>query len=241
MERAEAYAAQAFDAYGQKDYSTAVALYRKAYATFPTADMLFNIARIYDVGLADRALAIRFYREYVVDPEAEVQRVQIAFERLARLEAPGAVTVAPPAQAAAASAEPKPASTDPTGAVAASQARLWTPLRVGAIVAGTVGLVGIGVGAGFGVAALADAGTAREYCAGNRCDSQRGVDAAHSASKSANIATVGFALGGTLLAAGVALLWSESGSGSAEHADARVEWTSVATDSQLGLGLSGRW
>jgi hypothetical protein len=104
-----------------------------------------------------------------------------------------------------------------------------------------VGLVGIGLGAGFGVAALSDASTAREDCDGNICSSQRGVNAARAASESANIATVSFALGGTLLAAGVALLWLERDDTSVRETDARVEWAPRVSSSELGVACSGRW
>jgi hypothetical protein len=269
MQRAERFAARAFGAYREKDYATAVALYLQAYDAAPSADMLFNIARIYDGGLSDRELAIRYYREYIAAPDAEPSRISMASERVARLSVAGEAPVAPPPASPAVSApatdEAVPASAGPSrshGGVSLVQPRTaltareidassfatvpvaeasWTPLRVGAIVAGTVGLVGIGLGAGFGVAALSDASTAREDCDGNICSSRRGVDAARAASESANIATVSFALGGTLLAAGVALLWLERGDTAAAETDARVEWSPVATSSELGIACSGRW
>ena len=87
VDKAEAYAANAYDAYQRKDYTTAVTLYRQAYETAPTADILFNIARIYDIGLGDRAMAMLFYQDYVVDPEAEDARIEVAFERIGQLQA----------------------------------------------------------------------------------------------------------------------------------------------------------
>jgi hypothetical protein len=116
----------------------------------------------------------------------------------------------------------------------------WTSQRVGGIVAGTVGLVSIGIGAGFGVAALSDASTAREYCDGDVCSSQRGVDAVHSANKNADIATVSFALGGALVATGALLLWLDD-SPPAHSDTATLDWTPIASDSELGLAVSGRW
>jgi hypothetical protein len=248
VEQAEAYAADAFEAYQRKDYTTAVALYRKAYEAAPTADILFNIARIYDIGLGDRSLAMLFYQDYVVDPEAEDDRIEVAFERIGQLQAAERAaneprTTPPPAPAAAA------APPEPTAARARTSPELdliepsapWTSLRVGGIVAGTVGLVGIGIGAGFGVAALSDASTAREYCDGDVCSSQRGVDAVHSATKNADIATVSFALGGALVAAGGLLLWLDDGPPAARADSARLEWSPIASESELGVALSGKW
>jgi hypothetical protein len=244
VEQAEAYAADAYEAYQRKDYTTAVALYRKAYEAAPTADILFNIARIYDIGLGDRSLAMLFYQDYVVDPEAEDDRIEVAFERIGQLQA--AERAAHEPQAAQA---PTPAPAPRTAAPVRPSADVeliepsapWTSLRVGGIVAGTVGLVSIGIGAGFGVAALSDASTAREYCDGDVCSSQRGVDAVHSATKSADIATVSFALGGALVAAGGLLLWLDDGP-STSHADsAKLEWSPIASESELGMALSGKW
>ncbi len=240
VERAEGFAAEAFEAYSQRDYALAVELYRKAYDAAPTADILFNIARIYDVGLRERALAITYYRSYVVDPDADVYRLDVAFERLTQLEASDRARD-PELTPSAASSHTTPGSR-PSSKVtsdSAPEVESWSSWRVGAIVAGTVGLVGVGLGAGFGAAALSDASTAREYCDGNVCSSQRGVDATHSASKNADIATVSFALGGTLLATGVALLWLEDRSKPDERPRLRVH--PVATGSELGLALAGRW
>jgi len=247
VEQAEAYAADAYEAYQRKDYATAVALYRKAYEAAPTADILFNIARIYDIGLGDRSLAMLFYQDYVVDPEAEDDRIEVAFERIGQLQAAERAAHEPrpsPPPTPAASSSLPPAAPTPQRASAEVEviepSAPWTSLRVGGIVAGTVGLVSIGSGAGFGVAALSDASTAREYCDGDVCSSQRGVDAVHSATKSADIATVSFALGGALVAAGGLLLWLDDGPPA--HADsAKLEWTPIASESELGVALSGKW
>lgn len=247
VEQAEAYAADAFEAYQRKDYTTAVALYRQAYEAAPTADILFNIARIYDIGLGDRSLAMLFYQDYVVDPEAEDDRIEVAFERIGQLQAaeraahepqqtPPPVAAAAPAPAPAAARARKSPELD-----AIEPSAPWTSLRVGGIVAGTVGLVSIGIGAGFGVAALSDASTAREYCDGDVCSSQRGVDAVHSATKSADIATVSFALGGALVAAGGLLLWLDDGPPAPRADSAKLEWSPIASESELGVALSGKW
>jgi tetratricopeptide (TPR) repeat protein len=254
VQRAEAYAAEAFEAYGRKEYESAVDLYRKAYEISPTADILYNIARIYDVGMKDRSRAIEYYHRYVADSEAEATHVEIARERLTQLEArerPTKPAAAAPATLAAieANEQPparpalvKPARPPERGgaAPALDNDGAWTPLQVGAIVAGTVGLVGIGLGAGFGVAALSDASTARDECDGNVCSSQRGVDAVHAASKNADIATVGFALGGTLLATSIALLWIDGGQ-KPNDSEPSIAWNPIATDSQLGLSVSRSW
>lgn len=248
IERAEAYAAAAYEAYSREDYAQAVALYLEAYAASPTAAILYNVARIYDTALHDATLAIRHYERYVSAPDADVYRAARARARLAQLRAARDAALAPerpaPAPVATGSAGstgstfPAPAPPHPAAA-GELDARFWTPLRVGAVVAGSVGLVAIGLGAGFGVAALSDASTAREYCDGPLCSSQRGIDATHAASKNADIATAGFALGGALLAVGGGMLWAAHGSGSSEIAGPRL--SPIASSSQLGLAYSGSW
>lgn len=245
IERAEAYAAAAYEAYSREDYAQAVALYLEAYAASPTAAILYNVARIYDTALHDATLAIRHYERYVSAPDADVYRAARARARLAQLRAARDAALAPerPAPAPVATGSTGstfPALAPPHPATAGElDARFWTPLRVGAVVAGSVGLVAIGLGAGFGVAALSDASTAREYCDGPLCSSQRGIDATHAASKNADIATAGFALGGALLAVGGGMLWAAHGSGSSETAGPRL--SPIASSSQLGLAYSDSW
>jgi tetratricopeptide (TPR) repeat protein len=59
---AEKKAAQAFEAYQAKRFAEAVGLYLEAHRAAPNADVLYNVARIYDAKLGDRPLAISFYR-----------------------------------------------------------------------------------------------------------------------------------------------------------------------------------
>jgi hypothetical protein len=254
--RAEGHAAQAYKAYADKDYSTAVRLYRQAYAAAPAPDILYNIARIYEIGLHDAARAIQFYRKFIADPDADAKRIEIAGARLQRLEeakrrvpndpAPetpsDSVLPAPNDAIAAASAPelPKPAPPPSSSLEGPAVSTNWSRWRVGALVAAGAGLTAMGVGAAFGIDALSQARTVREDCDGNACMSSRGVSAARAAAMSANVATVSFALGGVLLATGAALLWIDL-DGPPDQATPRLSWSPRATSSELGLALSGRW
>lgn len=199
---AEEKAAQAFAAYQGRRYSEAVALYIEAYSAAPNADMLYNLARIYDTKLSDRPLAINFYRRYISDPGAIADRVKIASERLGQLrEAELAATrQLEPSTRAAPSSESAGVATMPP---ARGESGSSTAEVVG-IIMGATGIVAVGVGAGFGIAAMSEAGTARDLCDGNQCQTQRGVDAAHSASDHATLSTIGFASGSALIALGAA-------------------------------------
>jgi tetratricopeptide (TPR) repeat protein len=226
---AEQRAAQAFEAYKNGEYGTAVALYVEAFKAAPSADLLYNIARIYDAKLGDRQLAITFYRRYIGDPGAIAERIKRANERLVELrEAEVAAGERPMKEARPAAAPREPAS------------RSSTASQIG-LVLGAVGLAGVGVGTGFGIAAMSKAGTAKDSCNGNQCTTQKGVDAMHDASSSATISTIGFAAGGALLATGAFLFFWGGARRSDREAAPSLHWGAVATPSQLAVEVGGAW
>ncbi|HTV18943.1 MAG TPA: tetratricopeptide repeat protein [Polyangiaceae bacterium] len=235
----ERYAARAFDAYKRKDYQSAIALYQKALEAAPSADILYNIARIYDMGLRDRALALSFYGRYVDDPGAIPNRIEVANKRIAELRAAELAAVSPAPAQQPASPTAVVAPQPPPVAAAPPPRESSSGLTTTAIVAGSVGLVGIGLGVGFGLAARSDLEESDRYCNGNDCTSQLGVDAAKDANREANIATIGFAAGGSLLALG-AVLWFVSSS-SSEHPELAPEltWTPRIGPNELSLAFSG--
>ena len=69
-----------------------------------------------------------------------------------------------------------------------------------------VGIVGIGVGAGFGVAALGNKSTVDSNCFGAKGCKQPGVDASSAGRTNAIASDVGFGVGGALFAAGILLV-----------------------------------
>ena len=195
----EQKAAQAFEAYQARRFTEAVALYVEANDASPNADILYNIARIYDTKLGDRPLAINFYRHYITDPGAVPERIQLANERLVALR---------DAEAAASQPSPAAAAPPPAAAVAAAapdHSAGMTAGEWGAVALAVSGVAAIGIGAGFGFAAIDETHTMRRLCDGNVCREQRGIDAAKSAEANARISTIGLASGGTLLALGAAL------------------------------------
>jgi tetratricopeptide (TPR) repeat protein len=237
VERAEQRAAQAFQAYERKDYPAAVALYLEAYEASPSADMLYNIARIYDTKLGDRPLAMTFYRRYIADPGAIADRIKLANARLVELrEAELAVDTV---DASATSGQPRAYG----GASAAPAPREpgWSTLRWAGVGVGAAGVIGVGVGAVFGIKAMSSASTADDFCEGNACTSQRGVDAANQASSDASIANVGFIAGGLLLATGTVMFIF---GGDEEPESKRLGSVNVLPTidpSELGVAVSGRF
>jgi tetratricopeptide (TPR) repeat protein len=234
IQLAEQRAAQAFEAYQKKDYTTAVALYLEAYKAASSADMLYNIARIYDTKLGDRQQAITFYRRYVAHPGASAERIKRCNERLADLRE---------AEIAAAERAPKEsrAGREARSTSSAESGDRDSTLPQLGLILGAVGVIGVGIGAGFGLAAMSEAHTAKNSCNGNACTTQEGVDAASNASKKATISTIGFAAGGTLLGAGAAFLLWGGRKPSERESGSRLRWGAVATSSQFDVEVSATW
>ncbi len=247
VEQAERYAAEAIDAFRRKEYASAVALYRRAFDLSPSADLLYNTARVYDTGLRDRQLALSFYRRYVVDPGAVPERIEKANLRIAELSAAewAMLDAAPPpgaAPAMAPTATRGPGASAPTDGQDSPSESYWSTARSVGLVFGISGIVAAAVGAGYGLDALSDADVAHAECDGTMCRSQEGVDAVESADTKASIATLAFAVGGALMGTG-ALLWlTNPGASSPERGShAALGWTPVADGSEVGFQLNGRW
>lgn len=101
------------------------------------------------------------------------------------------------APVAAVPAEPARAEPSPRG--------LGTQ-RTLALVAGGVGLVGVGVGTVFGLKSKSSHDEAAVYCSGSVCSDQRGVDAGQDAYSAGTVSTVAMVVGAVGLAGG-AVLW----------------------------------
>jgi len=79
--------------------------------------------------------------------------------------------------------------------------------KVLAIVAGGVGVVGLGIGTAFGVAAISQKSDAQRACPGDSvCPTQDAANKWNSAESSGNVSTVGFVVG-SLGIVGAAVLW----------------------------------
>jgi hypothetical protein len=93
--------------------------------------------------------------------------------------------------------------------------------RIIALVAGGVGVVGVGFGSYFGVRAMSKKKTAEDACPGT-CTDDHGVELWSQAKTAGNISTVAFIVGGVGLAAGITLWVTDKPS---------------APRAQVGLGL----
>jgi hypothetical protein len=102
--------------------------------------------------------------------------------------------------------------------------------KILAIVAGGVGVVGLGIGTAFGVMAMSQKNDAQSACPGSQCATQAGVNKWNNAGSTGNVSTVGFVIGG-LGVAGAAVLWFTAP-------------TSASTQVGLGPGMlqvKGTW
>jgi tetratricopeptide (TPR) repeat protein len=250
VSRAENYAAEAFSAYEKKDYQEAVVLYLKALEAAPSADVLFNLAKIYDTKLNDRQLAMSFYRRYIADPGAEPDRVRVANARLAELRELEAAASEKPAAVAATAAvgeqqkgSPPAKSSGPGGdsTVPPAADHGLSGMQWAGIATGIVGLGGVAVGTVFGFSAKSDADIANQECNGNDCRTQRGVDAAKDAATKADVSTASFIAGGALIAVGTVLLLTGGSSAPTEGPTANFRITPYAGLGSLGTQVSGRF
>jgi tetratricopeptide (TPR) repeat protein len=237
--RAESFAAAAYEAYGRKDYTGAIALYKQALEAAPSADIVYNLARIYDNKLKDRRRAIEHYRRYTLDTGADPSRLRTASMRLAELEQLEEIAT----EASAPRREPVLVERTPPASDGAPPARTREDglrgTQIGGLVTGAIGVAGIALGAGFGVSAKSDADVAKESCDGNACRTQRGVAAAEEASEAATISTVAFIAGGVLTALGVTLMIAGGDAEEEARETVRLALGPYASSSALGASLDG--
>lgn len=111
-----------------------------------------------------------------------------------------------------------------------------TQRTIGWIV-GAVGIVGVGVGAGFGVNTFMKQGDSDDHCVETACD-QEGVDLREAASTSATISTVAFAVGLAATATGIILLLTAGGDDQ-EEAAASLQLVPAAGPYGGGIGVLG--
>ncbi|APR86720.1 hypothetical protein A7982_12069 [Minicystis rosea] len=153
--------------------------------------------------------AADFNRKVPVDPGAHTITVTATgkkpFQQSVRALEGGTVEVTVPALENEASAAPAPVPVTPTPEPASSG---LGGQRIGAIVAGAVGVAGIVVGSAFGAMAKSKWDGALAGCENGdktRCSSTA-IDGGRSATTMAHVSTIGFVTGGAGLATGL-ILW----------------------------------
>ena len=107
--------------------------------------------------------------------------------------------------------------------------------RIGALVAGGVGVIGVGLGSFFGVRAMSQKSEAEKVCPGD-CRTSEDAEKWSDAKTSGNVSTAAFIIGGVGLVGGV-VLWMTAKPPNAEQAAVNVR-LSVGVGS---LQLRGAW
>ena len=147
-----------------------------------------------------------------------------------------AVTVtlgaAPPTTVAPVPASPNPTSPPGAPPPAQSTTSSVSPLKTVGIVVGVAGVIGLGIGTGFGVEAL----SMKAFALPGR----PAFGVASNAYSQATVSTVGFIAGGALLAGGV-VLFLAAPSGGSERPAASVRVSPMVGASAGGLQLAGAW
>lgn len=105
--------------------------------------------------------------------------------------------------------------------------------KILALIAGGIGVVGLGVGTAFGVAAMTKKSDAESVCASDPCGTQAGANKWSDAGSAGNISTIAFIVGGVGVVGG-AVLWFTA------------PRTSGGPSTQVGVGtgvlqLKGTW
>jgi len=117
---------------------------------------------------------------------------------------PATLPISIPALADAPSSSPPPYASTPPNEPSEGTGE---NRRTAGLFLGGVGLVGLGLGAGFGIHALSQQAVVEEHCSGIYCDSA-GLDADRSAHTSATISTIAFIAGAACTGAGAILFFT---------------------------------
>ncbi len=243
--RSEELAGQAFELYKKNQFADAITLYMRAYQLAPAGVLLFNVAKIYDQKLQDRAQAVEHYRRAAAATDLDPELTKRSRERAAALQ--GEIDAqqhqtAPAPRVGGAPAEPAPDAPDP-----------GAPLRIGGLIAAGVGVVGLGIGTVFGLNAIGKNKDAEKLCTGNACEDGRALTLTKESRDAATLSTVSFAVGGVLLVGGLGAFFLAPGkpAAAAPASGGRprppsVGWASTRVAPAVGtqgggLVFAGRW
>jgi tetratricopeptide (TPR) repeat protein len=224
-ERAQVYADLGYAAYQNEDWNKAIEMYLESYKLSSTADLFFNIAVIYDRKLGNKSMAIEYFRKHNAAADTNPDLVAKANRRLEDLthETPVGDT-----RKSSPTALPRPPDKGAN-------------MRIGGIVAATVGMIALGAGIGFGVAAISKMDEAKAAgCDSTGCPNDTAAELERTANSRGNYSTIGVVAGGALVAAGVTLyVLAPNKPSRAESATATLMFRPTLTPNTAGIGLAG--
>jgi hypothetical protein len=228
VKQAQVLVDQAYDLYQHEDWAKAITAYLESYKLVPTADVLFNIASIYDKKLHDKELAIEYYRRHNASTDATPDLIGKATARVSELER------GDKSGKAAKEDSKKP---EPRGSSGGA-------LRALGLVAGGVGVVGLGVGGAFGLSAMSKHSDAKAAgCGGSSCQDATSQAQEQDAARAAKMSTALFIAGGALTAVGLTLYLvapsSKEQPAGREAASPSLKLTPAVGQNAVGVTLSG--
>ena len=170
----------------------------------PVAPSVFGVEVPIDPGahhVAASAPGMPSWQMTVHAVEGKTARVAVPRD----LAAPVAADALPVASGATTTVTSAPApEPDPAGFPAPVVQTSVSPQRVTGWALAGAGVIGAGLGVGFGLASIGDRNDSRAHCAGDRCDSD-GVRMRDDAIRHGTVATISMVAGGAAIAGGIAL------------------------------------
>ena len=182
-------------AYRARDYRRANEKFQQAYALDPDPNILYNIAKTYEL-LGDDRAALEKFEQFVAQPGADPQGRTKANAKIVEIRARLAESKRPPPPPP----PPAPDVAAPARPPPPREQRLVLPT----IAAAGVGLAGVAVGGIFGVTALAKQSSLNKICKAKLCPETASSDIS-TLRTSSTLSTVGFVVGGVGIAAAVVL------------------------------------
>jgi len=204
--------------YNEGKYQAAIAQFKQAYELVKDAVYLFNIAQSYRK-VGDCSAAYDYYTQYLeAAPNAENKdKVKQWLTELKPCVDQRQKEQEEAARKAQVEAERKQRDTAPT---LEEQRDHGKPYRIAGIALGGVGIVGLGIGIGFGIRGASLKSEVADKCNMSCVWDSMEIQDLHQAGQRANtLSWIGYVGGGVALAGGVALYW---------YGRSRVETVTVA-------------
>lgn len=224
-------------------FREAIAAFEEAWRLARRPHILYNLALCYE-RLYEPEKVAEYLRQYLKLELAADEREAVSkwLERTEAAMAARKPAAPPPSRAPLPErpAPPEPAAprvgvSPPPPQTAESPGRLRL---IGVIGAGSVAIVGIGLGTGFGLYAKSKNDASQSHCSTQRLCDPRGVQLRKDAIVAADVSTVSFIVGATAAATGLVLwLWPSHG-----HTDGpRVALTPVMGKDGGSIVVRGQW
>jgi len=214
-------------AYDARAFQEAIDAYLQAYAVVPSADVLYNVAFIYEANLARPKLARDFYSRVIRDPLARPELMKMASERVAAIDG------------AAAAADARPRVLEPGGDASRSAGGVATKMAKPTETASAVPWILVGVGgaailSGVIVGVMASSKHDDFMTATKLDQARRDADSGKTEAIAADVLWIG---GGALALTG--LIWALTSGDSSD--EAAIRFSPSFSGAGVGFVMGGEW